>query len=264
MNNYKTATLLALVSILYLSISFVPEISETELNFMSPEKISSGRYINEFEHNKSPTWASDRKLELEDQQTGTIEVNQYPNSAPTEEQWENAWELYNRTYENAERKGWFNVSRARSDGYNSWSRHHPNEKYIQNEENLNPERPEFLVYYNDSDNHGQKILAGAMYQTSNIEEKGLQIGGPLTVWHYHRRPEPTCYENSVYVQLLLNRSQCSGKMSIKGPEMIHVWFINHRKGQFATNMKLPEAPTEKPDKMTEKEFRTKMDKVLNR
>ena len=109
---------------------------------------------------------------------------------------------------------------------------------------------------------------------SNTE--GEQIGGPLTVWHYHPvRTEGRTHNVPFYIRELVNRSKSINSTDeffrITGvefkniedyienrrrtSEMIHVWFVEHPEGPFGTSMSVPVENLEKPEKMSKEEFK---------
>jgi hypothetical protein len=138
----------------------------------------------------------------------------------------------------AKRHGWFDFQRGRSDGYHLLQgdrRHYYNEEYLFDDVILDPDRPEFLMYYGTP--KGQK-LAGLMFYTRSIEERGPQIGGSLTRWHFHVWATPKCIVGGL---LPLGRADeetgCErGVPGHRSPEMLHVWFLEHPEGPFATSM----------------------------
>ena len=138
----------------------------------------------------------------------------------------------------AERHGWFDFQRGRSDGYrllHGDKRHYYNEEYIFDDVVLDPDRPEFLMYYGTP--KGQK-LAGLMFYTRRSEERGPQVGGSLTRWHFHVWATPKCLVGGL---LPLGRADeeagCErGAPGHRSPEMMHVWLLDHPGGPFATSM----------------------------
>ena len=74
-----------------------------------------------------------------------------------------------------------------------------------------------------------------------MEVEGQQIGGPLTVWHYHLWSGPTCIVKGRIGMGRAKKGKCKeGEPSQKSPEMLHVWFVDHPDGRFASGMSLPE------------------------
>ena len=159
-----------------------------------------------------------------------------PNREPTSQERDAAEALVARCYEVAERRGWFRFERGLADGYRLMQgdrRHYVNEAYLFDDSVLDCERPEFLMYYGTPEG---KLLAGLMFYAPGQLERGPQIGGPLTIWHYHVWFRSKCLRGG----LLLagdGRNGCrDGDPHHRSPEMLHVWFLDHPDGQFATTM----------------------------
>ena len=73
-----------------------------------------------------------------------------------------------------------------------------------------------------------------------LGQEGLQIGGPLTRWHYHLWATPSCIlKGRVSVGRPENGKCVEGEPSQKSPEMLHVWLVDHPDGRFASKMSLP-------------------------
>ncbi len=168
------------------------------------------------------------------------EVTRYPDLEPTPEQRKAADSLAERSFQAAKKHGWFNFARAQEDGFRVWGsdpEHFRNEEFVLDDRILDPDRPEFLIY-NDTKEDGRK-LSGFMYQVRTAEERGPQIGGPLTLWHYHIWARPRCMLKGVMLVDLDSDGTCStGEWANKSGEMIHVWFLERPDGPFATRMTL--------------------------
>ncbi len=171
------------------------------------------------------------------------EVTQFPfTPKPNAEQQKAADELAAAAQAAAEKNGWFEFDKAMADGFELLygdSVHYAHPEFITDGRTLDPERPEFLMFY-DTDN-GKKLV-GYMFLVSSPEERGPQIGGPATVWHYHVWAEPRClHEGLLIVGDLDQAGSCEkGTPTQRSPEMIHVWFVDHPDGRFATKMRLPD------------------------
>ena len=171
------------------------------------------------------------------------EVTRYPDRGPTSAQKRAAREFRQRSFEAAQEKGWFDYERGMRDGFErQWNdeNHYYKWEYITDDRILDPERPEYLMYYPTEE--GQ-LLAGVMYLTRKPLEHGPQIGGPLTVWHYHLGSHPHCFRGEM---ILLGHPDESGVcpegvLLDRTPEMLHVWFVEHPEGPFATRMKLDQS-----------------------
>ncbi len=168
------------------------------------------------------------------------ELSRYPDAAATPEQQQAARDLIERCFESAERHGWFDFAQGERDGYELMYAddvHYANREFILDDALLDPERPEFLMYYPTPE--GRK-LAGLMFLVREPREQGPQIGGPLTVWHYHVWARPGCLmENLLLIGKADGTGACeAGVPSSRTPEMMHVWLLDHPGGPFATEMYL--------------------------
>lgn len=173
------------------------------------------------------------------EEQGTYEVTIFPCAKPSQEQTARAEELLSRSLDAAIRHGWFDFSRAVADGFRlshpGEAVHYVHEEFVADDEVLSPDKPEFLVFY---ERDGDPLLAGFMYMLPGIEDRGPQIGGPFTVWHYHIL-NPFCYEKGL-ATLPGSDGRCdSGTLATQTPEMLHVWFFEREGGPFASDMTLP-------------------------
>lgn len=212
---------------------------------------ASERYIKDF-IKWDRAWTREKEVELS--HNGTIyEVDRYRNKSVTSTQIENAWTLYNKSYEAAKSKNWLNYSKALKDGFRNPHSvdHYVNIEYFRDNQSLVPKKPEFLMYRNNS--NGEKVLTGMMYMLNNVSAEGRQIGGTTTKWHFHVYNDYDCYYDGYGNSLV---KDCPKKyFSFKTPEMMHVWFVDHREGVFATNMAVPQEDIEEgPHKMNKSEF----------
>ena len=175
-----------------------------------------------------------------DLELGMYELTQYPNQPPTEAHLNAANKLVSDSIDVAIRNGWFDKEKGLADGYESMFGdpvHFVNVDYVFDGETLNPEKPEVLMYYDTPEG---VFLMGTMFLA--IGERGPQIAGPLSKWHYHI-DRGMCYERGV---LPIGRVQDDGSCvegfhNIRSPEMLHVWFFDHTEGMFATKMGLSNA-----------------------
>lgn len=140
----------------------------------------------------------------------------------------------------AREKGWFDYQTGLDAGFELMfgdEAHYVNEEYIVDGVLLDPERPEFLMYY---DTPQGKRLVGYMFYVTEPDAHGPQFGGPLTVWHFHTWNQRICLLKGL---LAVARPDASGRCELgasawRSPEMLHVWLVDHPGGHFATNMKL--------------------------
>jgi len=188
--------------------------------------------------------ASGRQWRLDDRPIegppGIYEVTQYPGIGATEAQMAAARDLRQASWEAAVTRGWLEHERGAADGYHRLPTldflHYVKEECLQDGLVLQPDRPEFLMYYETP--NGPR-LAGFMYYADSMYGHGPQIGGPLTVWHYHLDSTPMCWDQLVPVERVPSSGWCSrGVPEERTPEMIHVWFVDHPEGAFATSMAL--------------------------
>jgi hypothetical protein len=127
---------------------------------------------------------------------------------------------------------------------------------------LEPSKPESLVYYKNPNNESEKLLAGFMFLVDSLEAEGEQVAGPLTVWHYHSTPSTgqggtVCFNSTISRGRGFESIDCSDNdlRKYRGPEMLHIWFIKHPEGPFATRMGIPSEYLKSPEKMSKKEFK---------
>jgi hypothetical protein len=170
------------------------------------------------------------------------EVSDYPPGAvATPEQNTAADELIEACFESAKRHGWFDVREANASGYfkpKQDPNHFRNDEFMLDGRLLDPDRPENLMYYPQAD--GEMKLVGFMFLADTRTAHGPQIGGPRTVWHFHRWRRMQCLANDMVPTVWAVDGVCeSGKGSHRSGEMIHVWLIDHPRGPFATSMILP-------------------------
>lgn len=200
-------------------------------------------WVSSFEEGKAPTWQPEDESALVPDADEMImyEVTRFPaGTEPTGEQRAASADLVARAHAAAERNGWYEFQKAVEDGYElifADHQHYVNEEYLLDEHVLDPDRPEFLMYYETP--RGPKF-AGFMFMVPGPDERGPQIGGPETVWHYHLWPQPVClYEDMYPVGLTQADGTCAeGTVGRKSPEMMHVWTIDHPDGPFSTGMTL--------------------------
>ena len=170
----------------------------------------------------------------------TYEVTRFPNQQPTAEQRRRADDLIARSRESAKRHGWFDYNNAVKDGFTLLPLddiHHVNRAYALDDVQLDPDRPEFLLFMNTP---AGKRLAAFMFLTRGPGDHGTQVGGPLTIWHYHVWASPVCLiERRIVVSRPDTTGACADGVPVtRSPEMMHVWLLNSAPGPFATTMSL--------------------------
>lgn len=175
------------------------------------------------------------------------EVSDYPpGSVPTPAQQRGADALRERCLAAAEAHGWFDFENGLADGYHvsvdaSGERdadtHYRNDEFLLDDRVLDCDRPEYLMYYPNPD--GTQKLVGLMFLARRIGEHGPQIGGPLTVWHFHVWSSEQCMEHGIIVTGDPKDGECKGGVrGTRSPEMLHVWFVDRPDGPFSTSMHL--------------------------
>lgn len=192
-------------------------------------------YIRQYKGaDKTNYWALES--DMRNPNGGMYELTQFPDKEPTPEQKQQAAELIEKTLAAVKAKGWLDKEQALKDGYQKMYKdkiHYFKKEYLYDGELMNPEKPEFLMFYPTE--HGE-LLMGVMFSAL---DHGPQIGGPLTLWHYHVE-KGICYENDYLPIGQVNENgQCvTGVTRQKSPEMLHLWFFDHPDGRFATRMRL--------------------------
>ena len=159
-----------------------------------------------------------------------------PNGKPSPAQRAAADDLVVRCREVAERRGWFSFEQGLADGYRLMvgdRRHYVNEEYLFDGAALDCERPEFLMYYGTPRG---KLLVGLMFYANGPDQRGPQTGGPLTRWHYHIWFRSKCLRGGLLLTGEGKNGCADGDPSHRSPEMLHVWFLDHPDGPFATAM----------------------------
>ena len=101
------------------------------------------------------------------------EVNRFNGSEPSAEQKRAAEEFARRCFEVAEERNWYDFDTAIADGYKKLFRdriHYANEEFIMDDRVLDPERPEYLMYYKVPG--GGIELSGFMFVVRSPLEEG--------------------------------------------------------------------------------------------
>lgn len=192
-----------------------------------------------------PAWVPLSTIPAEPQESPEMviwEVSNFPAGAqPNAAQQAAADELVERCYEAALRNGWLDFDKALEDGYLALfqdRRHYGNWAFTNDGVVLDPDRPEFLMYY--ASPKGIQLI-GFMFYTNELQARGPQIGGPLTNWHYHIWKTATCLRGNVLpIGQALESGRCLvGDASHRSPEMLHVWLLDRKEGPFSTGMHIP-------------------------
>lgn len=167
------------------------------------------------------------------------ELSSYPPDAiPTPEQRRAAERLVEDSHRAVVAHGWQDRAKALADGFYLMpndNQHFQNDAFLLDDRILDPDHPEFLIYAPSPD--GMSLL-GLMFLMPR-SERGPQVGGPLTVWHYHLWNGIRCFRDGVIPLGTAPRQgrHCKeGVPSLRSPEMLHVWLIDRPGGLFATQM----------------------------
>ncbi len=208
----------------------------------APEERYYSRYTGTGRH-----WIPAAEINLAPQRSPMMliwETTRFAESErPTPAERQAADRLYEASFEAARRKDWFDFQTGLDSGYELMfgdEVHYVNKDNIVDDVLLDPERPEFLMYY---DTPMGKKLVGYMFYVTEPEAIGPQIGGRLTIWHFHTWKQRICLlQGLLAVSRPDSEDRCSiGAPAWRSPEMLHVWFVDHPGGRFATNMKLAPA-----------------------
>ncbi|MFP6628526.1 MAG: hypothetical protein VCC67_05765 [Myxococcota bacterium] len=192
------------------------------------------------------TWVPESTLTKEPQKKPRMviyEVTSYPEgSRPSPEQIRASEDLVERCFQAAKRHGWFQFRNALDQGYALLfgdRRHYVKPEHVFDDAILDCDKPEFLMYYDTPEGKG---LAGLMFYANKPRAWGPQIGGPLTLWHYHVWAPIQCLRGEMLlVGTADEQGRCEqGHPMQRSPEMLHVWFIDRPKGPFTSSMYLPD------------------------
>ena len=198
-----------------------------------------------------PGWISEFRIPAGPQRSPQMviwEVSEFdPRIPASPEQQKAGDDFVKRCFEVAVANGWFDRSKGMADGFltpGSDSLHHRNDEYVLDGIQLDPERPEYLMYYPDPNREGEQALTGLMFLADGRNSRGRQFAGPLAVWHYHRYTNARCWAGRGLLStgMIDNQGKCptGGVPRYRSPEMVHVWLIDHPRGPFSTGMTLPE------------------------
>ena len=207
------------------------------------EEPAGERYIARLSLTREPNWQLESVANPQPQKAPwnvIWEVTRFLDALPTQNQQRMADQLYEDSRASADRNGWFEYEQGIADGYTLTAgdvgSHYVNYDFVFDDVFLDPERPEFLMYF---DTPGGKILGGFMFMVP-IGEEGPQIGGPLTIWHFHIFAGHTCILRGRIAIGRAENGECEkGEPFPKSPEMIHVWLQDHPGGRFASPMNIP-------------------------
>jgi hypothetical protein len=175
------------------------------------------------------------------------ELSRYsPGTPPTPEQQHAATDLIERSFEAALKHGWADEKKGLADGYYLIGKHgheklhYRNDAYVLDNRLLDPDHPEFLMYAGPD---GARELVAFMFMARTRTEWGPQVGGPLTIWHFHMFARMQCIIKGMIPRGFVNHPRdCKGGTVVhRTPEMMHLWLIPRPGGPFATDMALDES-----------------------
>lgn len=172
----------------------------------------------------------------------TVNSSNLGAATPAQLQW--ADDIRRRGWEVALRNGWFDFEKAKRDGFEpQWGdrEHFVNRANLFDDEVLNIEKPEFLMYL---DTPRGKLLAGYMFFTRRLEDHGPTPFGPLGAWHFHPWPGRgyCALEGILPISRPDDSGQCAaGERVDRSAEMFHVYLIDHPLGAFTDAMVFPSA-----------------------
>jgi len=177
------------------------------------------------------------------------EVSRYsPGTPPTLEQQHATTDLIERSFEAALKHGWADEKKGLADGYYLIGKHgheklhYRNDAYVLDDRLLDPDHPEFLMYAGPD---GARELVAFMFMARMRTEWGPQVGGALTLWHFHAFARMQCVIKGMIPKGFVDDPRdCSGRGGTvvhRTPEMMHVWLIPRPGGPFATDMVLDES-----------------------
>lgn len=190
-----------------------------------------------------PDWHPEAEVDVSPQpERGMIiyEVTRYPHLVePSREQLAAAAAFWEKAKATVRERGWDRFDQAVEDGFELMfedDNHYGSREYVADGRTLDPERPEFLIYY---DTGVGKRLAGLMF-LAQPGEHGPQIAGPMALWHFHIWNRPLClWDDLLVVGMADDAGACQeGSATQRSPEMLHLWFFDHPQGMFSTGMDL--------------------------
>lgn len=198
-----------------------------------------------------PDWIPESEIPAEPQESPEMviwEVSAFDPTVPaTPAQRQAGADFVRRCFQAAVDNQWFHRSKGMADHFLTPANdrlHYRNDAYVLDDIQLDPERPEYLMYYPDPDpeRKGEYALTGFMFLAEGPETRGHQFAGPLAIWHYHVYTQARCWERNMLSMGPVDEwGKCAGNgvPRHRSPEMVHVWFIDHPRGHFSSGMTLP-------------------------
>jgi hypothetical protein len=188
------------------------------------------------------TWHPESEIPAKPQESPAMVLweltDRVPNTPVSPEEKKAADTLLAECYRAALEHGWYDFEKGLADGYQLMfqdRRHYENREFILDGRVLDPDRPEFLMYYGTPKG---KRLSGFMFYANSPEGRGPQPGGNSTIWHYHVWKATLCLlKGMISVGMADADGRCAqGTPTHRSPEMMHVWLIDHPNGPFTTSM----------------------------
>jgi hypothetical protein len=196
-----------------------------------------------------PGWIPESEIPAEPQESPDMviwEVSEFDPRVPaTPAQKKAASDFVERCFAAAVANNWFHRPKGMADGFLTPANdrlHYRNDEYVLDGIQLDPERPEYLMYYPDPEHEDTFALTGFMFLADGPETRGRQFAGPLAIWHYHVYTQPRCWQRELLSMGPVDQwGRCAGDgvPRHRSPEMVHVWFIDHPRGPFSSGMTLP-------------------------
>jgi hypothetical protein len=157
-----------------------------------------------------------------------------PGTPPTPEQKAAGEAFLEDCYRAALEHGWYDFDQGMADGFRLLfqdRRHYVNDEYVLDGRVLDPDRPEFLMYYGTPQG---KRLAGFMFYVSEPGDRGPQFAGNASLWHYHIWKRAKCLLHGlIAVGEADDDGNCEkGVVTHRSPEMMHVWLLDLPTGSF--------------------------------
>jgi hypothetical protein len=204
----------------------------------------SSRWVSRYRGGER-TWVPEKIRQPKAQQRPIMVINEVTEFAPgteaTPAQERAAQALVDECFEAAKRHRWFQFKNGIDNGFellHGDRRHFYKREFVLDDATLDCDRPEFLMYY---ETEKGMALAGFMFYVAKPLARGPQIGGPLTIWHYHVWAPVQCLvENLLLVGQADDEGRCTeGEPGHLSPEILHVWLMERPLGPFTTSMYLP-------------------------
>jgi hypothetical protein len=131
-----------------------------------------------------------------------------------------------------------NIQAAMAAGYTQLTQdlpgiaaHFVNLSYMSDGHEMDPARPEFLLYTKRLTGSWQ--LVGAMFYQEKLTDAPPSYFGPLDAWHYH---EDLCFVGSK-VSTAASQADCKGGLWVaKTNWQLHVWMVPSANGVFAHDL----------------------------